>query len=107
MVTAKTTSAKTVKVVTSKPVSPSQLSSQNPIAYRKYRIASPRLTWVIQHNLNTTKFMVTCRDENQNIFQAAITTVDSNAFTINLTEAISGTADVVFDTSTTQPITIQ
>jgi hypothetical protein len=108
MVTARTTSttAKSVKVVASKPITPAQFGAQNPVIYRHYSISTPRLTWTISHNLNTKKFNAVCRDEEENVFTAKITTIDSNSFTIDLTEAIRGTVDVIFDTSTTQPIVI-
>ena len=109
MVTARTSSstAKAVKVVASKPVSPSQISAQNPIIYRRYSISTPRLTWLITHNLNTTKFNAICRDEENNVFSARIKTIDTDSFAIDLTEAIRGTVDVIFDTATTQSIIIE
>lgn len=108
MVTAKTSSVipKTTKVVATKPVTPTQFGAQNPIVYRRYSISSPRLTWTVIHNLNTTKFNAVCRDETDNIFSARITTLNSNSFEIYLTEAIRGTVDVIFDTSTTASIVI-
>ena len=52
--------------------------------------------WVIQHNMNTRNFVESLTDFNGNRFYASVEILDQNSFKVNLTEASSGSVNVVF-----------
>ena len=54
------------------------------------------LRWVVNHNKNTTRLIESIADSNGNRFFAKIQILDSNNFVVYLTEAKSGTVDVIF-----------
>lgn len=54
--------------------------------------------WLVQHNMNTRVFIERITDINGNKLITSVTIIDNNAFVVNLTEATSGSIDVVFDT---------
>ena len=55
------------------------------------------IEWVVQHNMNTRFFVERITDsQGQQIF-AKVTVIDNNSFVIKLTEAISGSVDVMFN----------
>ena len=69
------------------------------IVYKKYVFNTPRLVWSIKHNLNTTQFSVTLRDSYGNSFISKTRVIDTNEFVVELTSAITGSIDVVFNTT--------
>ncbi len=56
------------------------------------------IEWHVQHNMNTRFFVERITDINGHKIFASISILDSNSFTVNLTEASSGSVDVVFNT---------
>lgn len=70
------------------------------IVYRKYNFSSPSLQWLVNHNLNTYDYSVTLRDQYRTVFIAKTQTIDENNFIVDLSSAIGGTADVIFNVST-------
>jgi hypothetical protein len=74
-------------------------TSTNFVIYRRYSIQNPSLVWEIPHNQNTDKFSAVLRDLEGNQFYAKIIKIDKNKFNVILTEATSGTVDVVFELS--------
>lgn len=67
------------------------------IVYKKYDFAAPSLQWLVNHNLNTYDYTVTLRDQYRTIFVAKTQTLDENSFIVELSSAIGGTADVIFN----------
>lgn len=68
-----------------------------PIINNNFRYSfSESATWLVVHNRNTTKFIVTLIDSDGDIFYAKINIIDSNSFEVSLTSATSGVVDVTF-----------
>lgn len=67
------------------------------IVYKRYNFTSPSLQWLVNHNLNTYDYTVTLRDQYRTIFVAKTQTIDENNFIVDLSSAIGGTADVIFN----------
>lgn len=59
---------------------------------------SASLEWVIQHNYNTTKVLVTLFDKYGTQIFAKTSIVDTNTVKVLLTEALEGTANIVVNT---------
>ena len=57
---------------------------------------SESLQWVVNHGKNTRSFVESLKDSNGDRFYASVRTVDANTFVVDLTEALSGSVDVVF-----------
>lgn len=57
---------------------------------------SESLLWLVQHNMNTTRFSETLTDEEGNRFFAKTKIVDENSFEIQLTASTGGFVDVIF-----------
>ena len=70
-----------------------------PIGYRQaaylHTQGEASMVWTVTHNFNTENFGYFVYDENHNLVMANITIVDANTFTVNLSDAITGTV-VVF-----------
>jgi len=81
-------------------------TSKNFVLYRRYLIKNPSLVWEIPHNQNTNKFSAVLRDLDGNQFYAKMHRVDKNKFHVILTDATSGTVDVVFELSDAADIEI-
>lgn len=64
--------------------------------FRRYIFDTPTLNFRVVHNMNTTQFMETIRDDRGNRIFAGMEIENSNVFNIHLTEAITGTVDVIF-----------
>lgn len=56
-----------------------------------------KISWLVQHNKNTTRFSEKLLDENKRQIYASINIIDANSFEVLLTEATSGYVDVIFD----------
>lgn len=54
------------------------------------------LEWLVVHNMNTTIFTEVLADSHGRRFFAPLQIIDNNSFKINLTEATSGSVDVMF-----------
>ena len=52
--------------------------------------------WVIEHNLNTTRYMLDLFDTNDKKFFANVQATSESEIVINLTEAMTGRANVIF-----------
>jgi len=52
--------------------------------------------WLVEHNRNTTAYTVTLTDSDGDMFYAKIRIIDNNSFSIVMTSAVSGVADVTF-----------
>lgn len=63
----------------------------------RYEFDTPSLQWVISHNRNTTRFVATTVDSIGNQFFAGIKTIDDTTFVVNMTTAMAGYVDVVFN----------
>jgi hypothetical protein len=57
---------------------------------------SSSLTWTVTHNRNTTKFIESIYDTDGTRVYAGVEIVDSNSFTVNFTEPVSGSINLVF-----------
>ena len=64
--------------------------------FQRFRFDTPTLNFRVVHNMNTTQFMETVRDDTGNRMFASTEIENSNVFTIHLTEAMTGTVDVIF-----------
>ena len=64
--------------------------------FRRYIFDTPTLNFRVVHNMNTTQFIETIRDDRGNRIFAGMEIENSNVFNIHLTEAITGTVDVIF-----------
>lgn len=53
--------------------------------------------WLVQHNMNTTRFSETLLNDNRQRIYAAINIIDLNSFEVLLTEETTGYVDVIFD----------
>lgn len=53
--------------------------------------------WLVQHNMNTTRFSETLLTESGRRIYAAINVIDLNSFEVLLTEETTGYVDVIFD----------
>lgn len=63
----------------------------------RYEFDTPSLQWVISHNRSTTRFIATTVDSIGNQFFAGIKTIDDTTFVVNMTTAMTGYVDVVFN----------
>lgn len=54
------------------------------------------LRWVVNHGMGTKSFVASYRDAAGQRFYAGEEIIDNNSFAVNLTEAMSGSVDVVF-----------
>jgi hypothetical protein len=61
-----------------------------------YVVTNPSKNWVINHNMGTTNFILTIRDEVGNIIVAPSVINSENAFTIEMSKSIAGSVDVHF-----------
>ena len=93
-------------LVTIAPTSPKSLISTHPPVYKRYAINNSSLLWEIPHNQNTDKFVAILRDLDGNQFYAKVHRIDKNKFNVILTDATSGTVDVVFELSDAADIEI-
>ena len=64
--------------------------------FRRYNFETPVMNFRIVHNMNTTQFIETVRDSSGNRMFARTEIENENVFNIHLTEATSGTVDVLF-----------
>lgn len=64
--------------------------------FQRFRFDTPTLNFRVVHNMNTTQFIETIRDDRGNRIYAGMEIESANAFNIHLTEAITGTVDVIF-----------
>jgi len=55
------------------------------------------ITWVVQHNMNTTRFRETLMTEDGGRFYAQIKIIDLNSFEVIMTEETTGYVDIIFD----------
>lgn len=63
----------------------------------KYNITTASVSWIIQHNKNTTSFQEKLFDANGERFHAFVEIIDPNSFKVHLTESITGHVEVFFD----------
>ena len=77
------------------PGNASSISTSTAIRMERYTFTDS-LQWVVNHNKNTTRLIESIADSNGNRFFAKIQIIDSNNFVVYLTEAKSGTVDVIF-----------
>ena len=77
------------------PGNASSISTSTAIRMERYAFTDS-LRWVVNHNKNTTRLIESIADSNGNRFFAKIQIIDSNNFVVYLTEAKSGTVDVIF-----------
>lgn len=77
------------------PGNASSISTSTAIRMERYTFTDS-LRWVVNHNKNTTRLIESIADSNGNRFFAKIQIIDSNNFVVYLTEAKSGTVDVIF-----------
>ena len=77
------------------PGNASSISTSTAIRMERYTFTDS-LRWVVNHNKNTTRLIESIADSNGNRFFAKIQILDSNNFVVYLTEAKSGTVDVIF-----------
>ena len=77
------------------PGNSSSISTSTAIRMERYTFTDS-LRWVVNHNKNTTRLIESIADSNGNRFFAKIQILDSNNFVVYLTEAKSGTVDVIF-----------
>jgi lipopolysaccharide assembly outer membrane protein LptD (OstA) len=61
-----------------------------------YEFSIPERTWVIEHNLNTTRYMLDLFDTNNKRFFANAQATSEKEIVINLTEATTGRVNVIF-----------
>jgi len=61
-----------------------------------YEFLVPEETWVITHNLNTTRYMLDLFNIDNKKFFASTQATSEREITISLTEAMSGRAQVIF-----------
>jgi hypothetical protein len=61
-----------------------------------YEFSIPERTWVIEHNLNTTRYMLDLFDNNNKRFFANTQATSEKEIVINLTEATTGRVNVIF-----------
>lgn len=66
------------------------------VDFRRYKFETPVLNFRIEHNMNTTQFIETIKDEFGNRMYAELDIESPNVFNIRLTEAMKGTVDVLF-----------
>lgn len=66
---------------------------------RRYNFTES-LTWLVQHNMNTTQFFERLTSTTGERFNATVNILDQNAFEVKLTEATAGFVDVIFTTNT-------
>lgn len=64
---------------------------------RRYNFTES-LTWLVQHNMNTTQFFERLTSTTGERFNATVSILDQNAFEVKLTEATAGFVDVIFTT---------
>lgn len=64
--------------------------------FQRFRFDTPTLNFRVVHNMNTTQFIETIKDSNGNRMYANTEIEDQNVFTVHLTEAMTGTVDVLF-----------
>lgn len=62
---------------------------------RRYEFAES-LTWLVEHNMNTTQFFERLTSVTGERFNASINILDENSFEVKLTEATAGYVDVIF-----------
>jgi hypothetical protein len=63
--------------------------------YRRYEFNTSTV-WLVQHNMNTTRFFESLTDVDGNRFSARINIIDANSFQVTMTSATAGTVDVNF-----------
>ena len=61
-----------------------------------YEFSVPDNIWVIEHNLNTTRYMLDLFDTDNNKFFANAQATSGSEIVIRLTEAMTGHANVIF-----------
>lgn len=71
--------------------------SPAPVQYLFRYTFDEGMTWLVQHNKNTTVFRETLTDSLGQRFNAGINIIDDNSFEVVLTEATSGAVDVIFN----------
>lgn len=55
------------------------------------------MEWVIVHNMGSRSFVSRITDRNGNTIFASTSIIDDSSFVINLTSAVSGQIDVIFN----------
>lgn len=68
--------------------------------FKYYQINTAMKTWLIEHNLDTRKFVANLRDEDGNTIFTNVKIIDSNKFEVQLTSPTKGSVSVHFDIST-------
>jgi hypothetical protein len=53
--------------------------------------------WRVSHNFNTRRFVVVIRDQEGALHLTNPTILDNNTFTLQFTEPMAGTVDVLFE----------
>lgn len=81
--------------------------SPSTLVYRKYIVKNPATTWTINHGFNTPLVLgMTLRDSSGNQFYAGTEMTSNSTFQVHLTQAISGSVDVLFDLASTDIVRI-
>jgi hypothetical protein len=67
------------------------------IIFRRYKTDTPKLTWTIEHNLNTNSFISNVYDSNGSKMHATTEIINKNTIKIFLTSALTGYVDIIFN----------
>jgi hypothetical protein len=54
------------------------------------------MSWLVQHNMETSDYIVTLKDVNGEIFEAPIQPIDDNSFLVQFGSPEGGDANVIF-----------
>ena len=64
--------------------------------FASYAFEVPALVWLVQHNRDTSKLIVSLNDETGQRFYSTINIIDRNSFEVVMTDAQAGSVDVFF-----------
>jgi hypothetical protein len=64
--------------------------------FRRYNFSTPAMFHRVEHNMNTTQFQETVRDDLGNRIYSQIEIEDDNTFVVHFTEAMPCTIDVLY-----------
>lgn len=71
-------------------------NNSNDVRFKRFIISPPTLQFTVTHNMNTTQFIESIKDQDGRKVFAFIEIVDNNSFIIKFTTATIGTVDVLF-----------
>lgn len=74
-----------------------ELTNKPVVRIYRYDVTTAAVSWVIQHNKNTTSYQEKLFDSNGDRFYAYVETLDADSFKVHLSESITGHVEVFFD----------